>query len=543
MKRSDHIKNVLIYCRESRDDGFINYERIETQRDILVEYCKNRNLGNIIDIILDDNKSGTDFERLEPIKERIKNKEVDILLLKDASRLGRNILESLTFTAFLDEYKVELMFESEQYDEDMFPLIAWFNERRAKDDSVKIRRVLKHKMEGGEIVIKAPYGYIKQGNNLIINEEAASVVREVFDLYLKGRGKYEIAAIMNHKGYLTPSQSKDQYENTKRTHIWNKQHIERILNHIIYTGDMPYGMRRKVSFKSKKYLNVDKNEWIIIPDHHTGIVSKEMFMEVQARMKKNKGTRARNQSDNPFSGLIFCGRCGSRMYRKTRNGKNPWYSCRKSDQEGTVKDHIKPNYGCFSHRMRELVLIDIVNDYISQLISVPELKDDIRQAMDDQESFRAKTVSEIRIVKERIESLKSKASKVYDDKLEGRLPEFLFNEKLEEITKELNRFTFNLQDLEQTLKETQENEECTDIFQKLAEQIREKGINNQTLSLLFKKIIVFNPGDIVPEVKDQYYISDEEYNCLYESGGVLFIQNFIFKVSLCSVLQECSKQV
>src|SRR4051794_29186150 len=101
MRRENNLKNVIVYCRESRDDGFENYDRIETQRDILLAFCKKQSLGNVIDIVMDDNKSGTNFERLEPIKERVRRKEVDILLCKDASRLGRNILESLTFTEFL----------------------------------------------------------------------------------------------------------------------------------------------------------------------------------------------------------------------------------------------------------------------------------------------------------------------------------------------------------------------------------------------------------------------------------------------------------
>lgn len=532
MKKSEYLKNVLIYCRESRDDGFVNYERIETQRDILVSYCKNKNLGNIIDIILDDNKSGTDFDRLEPIKERIIKKEVDILLLKDASRLGRNILESLTFTAFLDLHKVELMFESERYDEDMFPLIAWFNERRAKDDSTKIRRVLKHKMEEGSIIIKAPYGYIKNGNELIVDKEAAPVIREIFELYLKGHGKYEIATMINRKGYLTPSQLKSQYKNTNMTNIWNKQHIERILSHVIYTGDMPYGMREKVSFKSKKFVHVDKENWTIIPDHHEAIISKEMFDEAQSRMRKCKRIKPRNTGENLFSGLLFCGRCGSRMYKKTRAGKSSWYSCKKSDQEGMVKDHIKPGYGCSTHRTRESILIEIVENYIGQLVQSEIFKTEMIGAVAEQSSPYEKTVKEISSTKAKIETLKTKASQVYDDKLEGRLPEFLFTQKVDEITKELNTLLSELKELEESLKNLSDNEEQNSKYVNLVKQIQSKGINNQTLSLLFKKIVIFNSQEITIAMKEEYSLCDEEYQYLYENGGVVFIQNFIFTASV-----------
>ncbi len=279
------MKKVLIYCRESRDDGFSHYERIETQRDILMRFCEKKKLGEIVAVILDDNKSGASFERLEPVKERIRAGDVDVFLLKDASRLGRNILESLVFTEFLAEHHVELVFESESYDEDIFPLIAWFNERRAKDDSLKIRRVLRHKMEEGAMVIQAPYGFEKRGASLIVIPEQAAVVKEIFALFIVGQSKAEIANTLNLRGIPTPSRAKGR---ARASETWNAQHIARILSHIAYTGDMPYGMRRKVSYKSKKYASVPQSEWIIQKDRHEAVVPRETFAQAQALLHRQR---------------------------------------------------------------------------------------------------------------------------------------------------------------------------------------------------------------------------------------------------------------
>lgn len=514
MEKSYKAKNVLIYCRESRDDGFLNYEKIETQKDILVSYCKNKNLGNIVDIILDDNKSGTDFARLEPIKQKIINGDIDILLLKDASRLGRNVLESLTFTRFLEQYKVQLIFESEEYNEDMFPLIAWFNERRAKEDSMKIRRVLKHKMETGTMVIKAPYGYIKEGCELIIDESSARVVREIFELFIEGYSKYEIANIMNEKKYPTPSQLKRQYENTNRTCTWNRQHIDRILNHVIYTGDMPYGMREKVSFKSKKYINISKENWIIKKNHHPAIVSKEIFEKTQLKMKRYCVLKYRNINKNIFSGLLFCGRCGSKMYIKTQKGKKTWYCCGKNVKEGS--------YGCSSHRIQELTLIDIVEKYIKALITSDNLKNVILKIIDEYEKNKPNKIKEINIIKSKIDSLKLKASKVYEDKLENKLPEYLFYEKIEEINRELNTHMNNLTQLS----------ELKDEPLSITDNITLPTITHQIIELLFKKIIIFNPNDITPSIQDECGISYEDYKNISESGGIVFIQNFCCNVNV-----------
>ena len=150
MQKSNAEKRAVIYCRESRDDYGENYERIETQRDLLVKYCKSHGYTNIVDIIMDDDKSGTDFSRFDDIRERAKNKEIDVIVFKNSARLGRNQREALEFVEYLEEQGVEIIFEDEQYNEEMFGLYAWFNERRARDDSKNIRRNLRHKIEEGE---------------------------------------------------------------------------------------------------------------------------------------------------------------------------------------------------------------------------------------------------------------------------------------------------------------------------------------------------------------------------------------------------------
>ena len=125
---------VLIYCRESRDENGESYERIETQRDILLDFCRRRGLVNVVDVILDDDTSGTSFRRFDPVIERVRQGEIQVLVFKDASRLGRNLKESLIFVDLVESCGAEILFESEEYNEDFFPLKAWFNEQRAKED-------------------------------------------------------------------------------------------------------------------------------------------------------------------------------------------------------------------------------------------------------------------------------------------------------------------------------------------------------------------------------------------------------------------------
>ena len=270
-------KRVIIYCRESRDDYGENFERIETQRDILINYCKNNNLDNIIDIVMDDDKSGTDFSRFDEIKERAKRREFDIIVFKNSSRIGRNQMESLKLVHFLENYNIKILFEDEKYDEELFGLYAWFNERRARDDSKNIRRNLRHKMQEGSLIIKPIYGYDKKEKKLIVNKKTALVVKKIFKLFILGKSYVEIADILNRKKILTPSESRG-YVNCKVTHKWNRQHIERILSDIRYTGTYVGGKTEKKSFKSKEICIKDEKEWIIIEKKHEAIISPKTFL-------------------------------------------------------------------------------------------------------------------------------------------------------------------------------------------------------------------------------------------------------------------------
>lgn len=283
--KSNLNKKVIIYCRESRDDYGENFERIETQRDLLLKFCYENGYKNIVDIIMDDDKSGTDFRRFDNIKERAKRKEFNVIVFKNSSRLGRNQKESLELTQYLEIMGVEIVFEDEKYDEELFGLYAWLNERRARDDSKNIKRNLRHKIEEGELLVKAIYGYNKDGNRLVINCKTAPVVKKIFELSYNGWSNKNIAIYLNEKNIPTPSEAR-AFKNCKKTKLWNEQHISRILKDERYTGCYIGGFTEKVSFKSKKIRFRDRSEWTIIKNHHEQIIEEKVFFEVQSLRRK-----------------------------------------------------------------------------------------------------------------------------------------------------------------------------------------------------------------------------------------------------------------
>lgn len=539
MNKSNEEKRVVIYCRESRDDYGENYERIETQRDLLVKYCKGHGYTNIIDIIMDDDKSGTDFSRFDDIKERAKNKEIDVIIFKNSARLGRNQREALDFVEYLEEQCVEIIFEDEQYNEEMFGLYAWFNERRARDDSKNIRRNLKHKIEEGNLLVKAIYGYDKVGKQLLANAETAPVVQEIFELYSKSWGYQKIATHLNKKGIPTPSQSRN-FTNAKQTANWKAQHIVRILDDRRYIGDYVGGRTEKLSFKSKKTIVKPQAEWTILENHHEPIIEKALFEKVQkirAKRKKesdkyNNGFKFVDVENNLYSGLLYCGRCGTPMYKRkgtTGTRKRPdSYLCKKYSNDGAIKDEIRENYGCRPHRIRIEYLDQIVNAYIDNLISNPEFKSFV---MDNVKAISINKVTlenDLKKSKQILDKLQKQYKQIYEDKLNDLIPEFLFKDKKQELDKKIKYVEEKIKENQDKLNNLNKLEDKEELIFKAIEDIKKNGLRKEELSRLFDKIIIFDKNEITKEEKDLYNLNDMMYNELYENGGLAFHLKFMY---------------
>ncbi len=539
MKKTNEEKRVVIYCRESRDDYGENYERIETQRDLLVKYCKSHSYTNIIDIIMDDDKSGTDFSRFEDIRNRAKNKQIDVIVFKNSARLGRNQKEALDFVEYLEEQGVEIIFEDEQYNEEMFGLYAWFNERRARDDSKNIRRNLRHKIEEGELLVKAIYGYNKDGKNLVVNEETAPVVQEIFELYAKGWGYKKIATYLNKKGIPTPSQSRN-FANVKQTANWGAQHVVRILDDRRYIGDYVGGQTEKLSFKSKKTRVKSQEEWTVIEKHHEPIIDRVLFEKVQKIRKKrkkesdkyNNGFKFVDVENNLYSGLLYCGRCGTPMYKRKGNTgtrKRPdSYLCKKYSNEGAIKEDIRKDYGCKPHRIRIEYLDEIVNAYIDNLISNPEFKNFVMDNVKAISTNKVTLEDEIARGKTNLEKLQKQYKQIYEDKLNELIPEFLFKEKKIELDKKIKIEDEKMQEIEAKLSSLNKLEDKEELIFKAIEDIKKNGLTKEELSRLFDKIVVFDKHEIIKEEKDLYNLNDMMYNELYENGGLAFHLKFMY---------------
>jgi len=510
---------TLIYCRESRDENSEHYERIETQRDILVEFCRRKGLVNVVDIILDDDCTGTDFRRFDSVIERVRKKELQVIVFKDASRLGRNLKESLIFRDFMEDCGAEIVFESEEYNEDFFPLKAWFNEQRAKEDSQKIRRVMKHKMESGTLLVKPFYGYRRsEADTLIPDVETAQVVRWIFEEARRGKGAIELASELNAQGVPTPSQAAG-CSNAKS--CWDSQHIRRIVTNPVYIGTMTHHKTSKKSFKNKKTIRHPEMEWIVLEDHHEPLVSKELFEEVQETRRKFKRVKY-NETNRPFSGLLQCGRCGKTLVLRSRKNRPDAYICGKNHKEGAIKDDIRADYGCRPHHVREDFLYEIVLRYLKLLLKQADVdvQDIVRQ------------LSQVQTVYARVEELEKKLGqvqavidKMYEDKLSGLIHEGLFARKYKEYTKQE-------QDLQQQIKDCRKEEDrgkstrLTDLrLEDIINALNAQAVTKEQLRLVFDRILVFEPGELQSPDMWGLGLTEENFELIQARGGIVFVEN------------------
>ena len=370
-------------------------------------------------------------------------------------------------------------------------------------------------------------------------KETASVVQEIFELYSKDWGYQKIATYLNKKGISTPSQSRG-FANAKQTANWKAQHIVRILDDRRYIGDYVGGHTEKVSFKSKKTRVKDQAEWTIIENHHEPIIDKELFEKVQKIRKKrkkesdkyNNGFKFVDVENNLYSGLLYCGRCGTPMYkRKGTSGtrKRPdSYLCKKYCNEGSIKEDIRKDYGCKPHRIRIEYLDQIVNAYIDNLISNPEFKSFVMDNVKAISTNKVKLEKDLNKSKETLEKLEKQFKQVYEDKLNDLIPEFIYKDKKQELEKKIKNEKEKLEETQAKFNTLNKLEDKEDIIFKAIEDIKKNGLTKEELSRLFDKIVVFDKQEITEDIKQEYNLNDEMYKELYENGGLAFHLKFMY---------------
>lgn len=499
---------TALYARLSQEDALDGESNsIANQKKILLKYAKDNGFSNPI-FFIDDGVSGVTFDR-PGWNEMIRLAEagkVTTVIVKDMSRMGRDYLKVGYYTeSFFAECDIRYIaindgVDSDKGDNEFTPFRNLFNDFYARDTSKKIRAVMRAKGNAGEhLCTNPPYGYMKSPDNKkqwIVDEEAAAVVKRIFDLCVAGKGPMQIAKILTAdkvltvKAYYAKRDGKTMPDNLYR---WDYKSISGILERPEYTGCTVNFKTYSKSHKLKKRLQNTPENYRIFPNTQSAVIEEKVFERVQG-LRANKRRPTKTGRQGLFSGLLYCADCGEKLYFCTTNSFSP-------KQEHYVCSNYKSNTGtCSAHFIREETLTLFVRQRIFDVTAM--FFDDIQgfqnmvyqQRFEEAEKAIKQKKKELEQAKKRIAELDRIFKRIYEDDISGTISHERFlklSAEYEAEQKELTEFV----KAEKTAVDTYEQDR-TD-FDSFAAIIRKYvGIQELTPTIVnefVKKIVVHAP--------------------------------------------------
>lgn len=356
---------AAVYCRLSKEDEVLpgsevqESESIQNQRAMLLEYARQHG-HEVTHIYCDEDYSGIDRTRpdFNRMLEAARAGEFELILVKTQSRFTRDMelvekylhglfpLWGIRFIAVVDH--VDTFDDANKKSRQINGLI---NEWYLDDLSANVRSVLTHKRRAGQYIAAFPlYGYAKDPadhNRLVIDPEAAGVVRRIFGLYLSGLGTTRIAQTLNRENLPPPGVYRRLKESNTPYYIgvpretWSKSTIHRLLTTRTYAGDLEQGRHRRISYKSCKTVWIPRSQWIVVPGTHPAIIDRETFDRVQ-QMLHSGARSSTGGSVHPLAGRVVCGLCG-RVMEQTASGRRGadgsrtrYFRCRTALRDRTL---------------------------------------------------------------------------------------------------------------------------------------------------------------------------------------------------------------
>lgn len=344
---------AAIYIRLSVEDSKTGSISIETQRMIIGRFLEQYPDISLYDTYIDNGATGTNFHRpgFQQMLSDIEAGAVNCVIVKDLSRLGRNSIDTGYYIEqYFQRRKVRFIAINDQYDSEnqdnayssiILPLRNMINEAYALDIGKKIKAQQRQAMKDGKYVGgRTPYGYQKAPDDchqLVIDPEAALVVRQIFQWASEGAGLNTIVLRLNEAGCLPPSHYKRDKGEITHTNLigsgkWQTWTVTKILHAEVYTGDLVQGRTKVIDHKQ---VPAPAEELTIVRGTHEAIVSREQFDMVQELLnctaKKSKSKTAKPYSPNPLKGIAFCGCCGRSLHRQRAARKKMddvyWFHC------------------------------------------------------------------------------------------------------------------------------------------------------------------------------------------------------------------------
>ena len=499
---------TALYARLSKDDDLVgDSNSIVHQKEILAKYAKEHGFTNI-EFYVDDGFSGTNFNRpdFQRMMADAEEGKISTVIVKDMSRFGRDYIMvgyyteiyfsnlDIRFIAINDNVDSNIQTEN-----DLTPFKNVFNEWYARDTSKKIRAVFKAKGNSGKhLTTNPPFGYKKDPNDKdkwIIDDEAAATVRRIFQMYVDGYRISEIGHKLTEEKVETPmlyymNRGIKTNARSEYPEIWDLMSIKYILSQTAYAGHTVNFQTAVKSYKTKKQVNLPRNQWVIFRNTQEAIIDEKTFETVQ-QMRKVKRARTKYNEPNMFSGLLFCADCGNRLtiqrIAKHRDMDNFTCATYRKKKKGL----------CSSHRILVSDLETIVKEDLQKVceyvfLHEKEFTDEyLSGSKKETEKFQAKTKTELKRLFERQEEIGRIIRKLYEDNVNGRITDERFDFLAKSYENEGNDLKTKIQELKNALASSVQDEEKLSKFLKVVKTYTEiQELTPEILNSFIEKIYI-----------------------------------------------------
>ena len=396
----------------------------------------------VAEIYKDSDYSGTNFDRpgFTQMMEDIKHGKINCVIVKDLSRLGRNYVETSNYIErVFPFFHVRFLAVTDDFDSfregvDLtVPLKNIINEFYSKDLAKKSSSAKKALWKEGKFTgAWEPYGYRKSEQDrhqLVVDEEAAGHLREIFTMYMDGCSYSDIAKRLNTDGILSPTLQREYYKTGEKpspeSKPWNNYEVKRVLQDVHCTGDSVYGKYQQSVFQGNKQRNLPESEWLYAENTHEGIIDKELFRQVQEKIrefteaykKKHQLNNGAIRNHNFYTGKIRCGGCGNRMVLSREKTGTFYYIC------GADANHKSGGNQCKGHRVKKEYVdedvLRLIQSHMKAVLDTEKLIREMNSASRNQTQYLLldKEVGKLRRELSRISKRKSDLYEDYSERL------------------------------------------------------------------------------------------------------------------------------
>ncbi len=507
LKNTPDFCKAGIYIRLSEADEGKTYESdsesVLNQRNMLMNFVKEKGFTFVSEYV-DDGYSGTNFERpgFSKMIEDIKNKVINLVIVKDLSRLGRDhIMTGYYVENFFPENGIRFISMQEGYDNavnqasnDSSTFIFACNDYYSKQNSIKIRNVLNDKRRNGKFIGSAPsYGYLRDPNDkghLILDSEYAPVVKKIFDMAYEGVSLSAITTYLNENKIKTPSslKRKNPHAKNKYNPIWTISSVKKILKNQMYVGDMVQSVQTKVSYKSKKKKTLPKSNWDIVKNTHEPIVDRFIFESVQNNVKRTNYTANIKRKKRLFENLLYCKECGNMLTITYKKKQDYWtINCNRYSRDPKRKM-------CESHfipydKLENALLVIIKKTYKKYLktINITSLATEIN----DKKKNNFNNKEKIKDLESKEKEYLSKLDMLYEDKFKGLISEEMYKRianDTEDLLNKLQKEKIELKEDNKIIKN--KTDDLKQYEEKIKSLIKIENSSRELMQTIIDKIVI-----------------------------------------------------